>query len=79
MTARMAEIGNLNCISDAAAGANLAKAGFEAARLNVKINLQGYEQDPQAIAFIEEAESLRAEAESLMLILEQVLRERAGM
>jgi len=79
MTLRMAQIGNLNCISDAAAGANLAKAGFEAARLNVKINLQGYEQDPEAAAFLDEVESLRAEAESLMLILDETLKERAGL
>ncbi len=79
MTARMAEIGNLNCISDAAAGAHLAKAGFEAARLNVKINLQGYEQDPDAQAFLAEADALREEVESLMGKLEGVLQERAGL
>jgi len=79
MTVRMAEIGNLNCISDAAAGAHLAKAGFEAARLNVKINLQGYEQDPDAQAFLAEADALREEVERLMGQLEGVLQERAGL
>ena len=79
MTARMAEIGNLNCISDAAAGAHLARAGFEAARLNVKINLQGYEQDPDAQAFVAEAEALRVEVGNLMVSLEDVLKERAGL
>ena len=79
MTVRMAEIGNLNCISDAAAGAHLAKAGFEAARLNVKINLQGYEQDPEAQAFVAEADTLRGEVESLMVSLEGVLKERANL
>ena len=79
MTLRMAEIGNLNCISDAAAGAHLAKAGFEAARLNVKINLQGYEQDPEAQAFLAEVDSLRTEVESLMVSLESILKERAGL
>lgn len=79
MTARMAEIGNLNCISDAAAGAHLARAGFEAARLNVRINLQGYENDPQAVALIDEAECLREDVESLMISLEQVLKARAGL
>ncbi len=79
MTLRMAEIGNLNCISDAAAGAHLAKAGFEAARLNVKINLQGYEQDPDAQAFVAEADALREEVESLMVRLEGVLKERASL
>ena len=75
----MAEIGNLNCISDAAAGAHLAKAGFEAARLNVKINLLGYEQDPDAWAFVGEADMLRTEVESLMAKLESILKERAGL
>lgn len=79
MTLRMAEIGNLNCISDAAAGAHLAKAGFEAARLNVKINLQGYEQDPDAQAFVAEADALREEVESLMVRLEGVLKDRASL
>ena len=79
MTIRMAEIGNLNCISDAAAGAHLAKAGFEAARLNVKINLQGYEQDAEAQRFVAEADALRLEVESLMAHLEGVLKERASL
>ena len=79
MTLRMAEIGNLNCISDAAAGSHLAKAAFEAARLNVKINLQGYEQDPQAQAFVSEADALRVEVDNLMGRLEDVLKERAGL
>src|SRR5690606_3129171 len=79
MAIRMAEIGNLNCISDAAAGAHLAKAGFEAARLNVKINLLGYEQDPDARAFVGEADMLRTEVESLMVRLEGVLKERARL
>jgi len=79
MAIRMAEIGNLNCISDAAAGAHLAKAGFEAARLNVKINLLGYEQDPDAWAFVGEADMLRTEVESLMAKLESILKERAGL
>jgi len=79
MTLRMAEIGNLNCISDAAAGAHLAKAGFEAACLNVKINLQGYEQDPEAQEFLAEVDSLHTEVESLMVRLESILKERAGL
>jgi len=79
MTVRMAEIGNLNCISDAAAGAHLAKAGFEAARLNVKINLLGYEHEPQAQAFVAEVDALRSEVESLMVRLEGILKERAGL
>lgn len=79
MTVRMAEIGNINCISDAAAGAHLAKAGFEAARLNVKINLLSYEQDPEAQAFLAEAEVLREEVDSLMASLEGVLKERGGL
>lgn len=79
MTLQMAEIGNLNCISDAAAGAHLAKAAFEAARLNVKINLQGYEQDRDAQAFAAEVDSLRDQVRRLMVRLEGVLRERASL
>jgi glutamate formiminotransferase/formiminotetrahydrofolate cyclodeaminase len=79
MTLRMAEIGNINAISDAAAGAHLAKAGFEAARLNVRINLLGYEQDPEAQNLLEEADALCAEVENLMLSLGGVLKERAGL
>lgn len=79
MALRMAEIGNLNCISDAAAGAHLARAGFEAARLNVKINLQGYEQDPAAQAFVAEVDELQAEVVRLMGKLAGILQERAGL
>jgi formiminotetrahydrofolate cyclodeaminase len=41
----MAVIGNLSAISDAGAGANLALAALKSAALNVRINLQGLEQE----------------------------------
>ena len=79
MTVRMAEIGNINCISDAAAGAHHAKAGFESARLNVKINLLGYEEDPEAQLMLTEVETLRDEVAGLMQSLGLILKERAGL
>ena len=79
LACRMAEIGNLNAISDAASGVYQAKAGLEAAYLNVEINLLGYEQESQAISLLEQAKVLRQEAEEIMPKLRSLLEDRAGL
>jgi len=55
LAVRMAAIGNLSAISDAAAGANLALAALKSAALNVRINLQGLEQETEPAQMLKEA------------------------
>jgi glutamate formiminotransferase/formiminotetrahydrofolate cyclodeaminase len=76
---RMAEIGNVNAISDAASGLYQAKAGLEAACLNVCINLLGYETEARVITLVEKAGQLRKSAEELVAKLQVVLKKRAGL
>ena len=76
---RMAEIGNVNAISDAASGVYQANAGFEAACLNVKINLKGYEVESRAQEMIEKATAMGSEAKAILAALLVVLKERAEL
>lgn len=76
---RMCEIGNENAISDAAAGAHMAKAGFMAAGLNVRINLLGYDDVPEAQAFKAEWEDMNKEVEGLMRETIAIVHERMGI
>ena len=76
---RMAEIGNLNAISDAASGVYQAKAGLEAAALNVKINLIGYEDEKRATHLLEQARVLQGKSEEIVSELQALLKERAGL
>jgi glutamate formiminotransferase/formiminotetrahydrofolate cyclodeaminase len=75
----MAAIGNVNAISDAAAGANLALAALKSAGLNVRINLQGLEQEAEPAQMLQELAALEQQAEPLMQELEGSLWQRAGL
>lgn len=76
---RMAEIGNLNAISDAGAGVNLGKAAFEAAAMNVKINLLGLENENEPTAMLQELGTLAAQATDLLEKVNSVIHTRSGM
>jgi len=76
---RMAQIGNLNAISDAASGVYQARAGLEAAFLNVEINLMGYETESRAIELLEKARELKRESEGIVVELQTLLKERSGL
>ena len=76
---RMAEIGNINTISDAASGVYQARAGLESAFLNVEINLIGYEHESKAIALLNQGRHLREEAASIVGQLQALLKERAEL
>ena len=76
---RMAEIGNVNAISDAAAGVHLASAACRAAGLNVHINLLGLEADPEAARMLAERARIEAELPVLMERLQTALKNRAGL
>ena len=79
LAARMAEIGNLNAISDAGAGAQLAVAAFRSAALNVRINLSGIEADPQPAGILAELLSLEAQADETARAVDEALLKRAGL
>lgn len=76
---RMAEIGNVNCISDAASGVYQAYAGMQSAFLNVKINLIGYESEPRSKELQDHASNLIEEAALLLHQLKTILAERAQL
>ncbi|NLG40624.1 MAG: cyclodeaminase/cyclohydrolase family protein, partial [Chloroflexi bacterium] len=76
---RMAQIGNLNAISDAASGVFQARAGLEAAFLNVEINLMGYENETVAAGLLRDARDLRQESEGILTELKTLLKSRAGL
>ncbi|MFZ3070557.1 MAG: cyclodeaminase/cyclohydrolase family protein, partial [Anaerolineaceae bacterium] len=79
LAVRMASIGNLNAISDAGAGANLAFAAFKAAVLNVQINLLGIETEAEPSAMLTELADLAKQADELIPALAVVLKERSGL
>ncbi len=61
----MAEIGNPNSISDAGVGALCARAAVKGAAMNVRINLQGFEDKEFVNASISEVEKLEKSADDL--------------
>jgi len=79
LSVRLAQIGNLNAISDAGAGVYLAGAAVKAACLNVRINLTGYAADPSAQALLTQTEAVEKEAEALQTAVGAILRERGGI
>lgn len=76
---RMAQIGNLNAISDAASGVYQARAGLEAAYLNVEINLIGFETESRAIELRHKARELKQESEEIVVELQTLLKDRSGL
>lgn len=73
----MAETGNPNSVSDAGVGALAARAAVLGAGLNVKINASSLKDKVQAEAFVNEANSLMAEADKaereIMAIVENTI------
>lgn len=76
---RMAQIGNLNAISDAASGVYQARAGLEAACLNVAINLMGYETETRASELDRQARELKLKSDEIVVELQTLLKDRSGL
>ena len=79
LATRMTEIGNVNALSDAAAGAHMAKAGFMAAGLNVRINLVDYRNHAEAAAMMAEWDEMSHEVDALLAKMSEVVAERANI
>ena len=74
----IAEIGNVNAVSDAAAGAIMAHAAVQAAALNVKINAVGL-QDRQIVAnWKAEVDALESETADIVAAVKAIAAERVG-
>ena len=78
LAAGMAAAGNVNAVSDGAAGAIMAHAAVQAAALNVKINGVGLRDRALAAAWTTEVDALTAETAALAASAQQVAAQRGG-
>lgn len=71
--------GNINAVTDAASGLNLAYAAVQSAGLNVRINLQDLDDQETVETLITELDSLEKKAQDLQTRIQEVLTERADL
>jgi len=76
---KVAELGNVNAISDAGTAAALAKAAIEGAGLNVRINLLGLEKEADPARMLNELRAIDKQAGKLEHSLRSILAERGGL
>jgi glutamate formiminotransferase/formiminotetrahydrofolate cyclodeaminase len=75
----VAEVGNLNAISDASTGFALGRAALTGAGLNIRTNLKGLQASTTAQAMLVELETIENLARELATRLSSVLNDRAGL
>jgi glutamate formiminotransferase/formiminotetrahydrofolate cyclodeaminase len=75
---QMAQIGNPNAVTDAAAGTIMAHAAVQAAALNVKINAVSLQDQNLARQWAEEVTTLEAETAVIVQTTKQTAAERGG-
>ena len=75
---RIAAVGNVNAVTDAAAAALMARAAVQTAALNVKINAAGLQNKSTAQALIAEITALEKEMEGLATAVATTAAERGG-
>lgn len=75
----VAERGNVNAASDAAAGTHMALAAVEAAALNVLVNLQGLDDQHTVNSLREQIVTLRDNARVLAAEIQSQVESRAGL
>ncbi len=79
LAAELAEIGNVNAITDAASGAAMARAALRAASLNVKINASGISDQVAARTWLSQLTELEHQAFAAEARLHEALRQRANL
>lgn len=79
LASEIARIGNVNAVSDAAAGAIMARAAVQVAGLNVKINGVSLRDQALAAAWREEVARLEADAEEAVAAAVTAAAERGGL
>lgn len=75
----IAKMGNRNAVTDAAAGALLARAAVQAAALNVKINIVDLQNRDLAASMKAEVTSLEEETAALATAVSEIAAERGGL
>ena len=78
LAAQMARLGNVNAVSDAAAGVLLAAAAVQVAALNVNINGVGLQDRARAESWREQAAALEQEVTALAAEVRAIAAERGG-
>jgi glutamate formiminotransferase/formiminotetrahydrofolate cyclodeaminase len=78
LASKIAKIGNINAVTDAAAGALLAQAAVETAALNVQINATSVENKKLVNSWQEELATLSQETAELAHAVKEVAAERGG-
>ena len=78
LAARIAEIGNGNAVTDAAAGVIMARAAVQAAALNVKINGVGLQNKALAQEWTTKVDALEAEMNELVTAVTATAAQRGG-
>ena len=73
------EQGNLNAITDGASGAELALAALNCASLNIRTNLSGLQDRPEAAEMLAELRSLHEKAEALTLSIRGAVAQRGSL
>lgn len=79
LAVRAARLGNLTALSEAAAGATLARAALTAAGYNVRINAQNLARKEQGAPLVFEMDALEQRATILDQELKVILNDRAGL
>jgi glutamate formiminotransferase/formiminotetrahydrofolate cyclodeaminase len=74
----IAAVGNVNAVTDAAAGAYMAQAAVYVAALNVKINVTDLQDQNQATVWREEVEALADEVNQVTTAVAAIAAERGG-
>lgn len=75
----VAEKGNVNAITDTGTSAALAMASLRGAGMNVRINLESFEDQAKVKKFSSEIEALEEQAETITTSLQKLMEERGGL
>ena len=78
LAAELAQVGNSNAVTDAAAGVLMAQAAVETAALNVKINAASVSDQQVVHTWLEELETLSQETADLVKNIKAVAAKRGG-
>jgi len=73
------EKGNLNAITDAATGFQLAQAALRAAACNVRVNLAALPEHPETASLLAALSEVETQAENLSQMLTDLLKQRANL
>ena len=79
LAVKVAEIGNVNAVSDAGTAAAFCQAALKGAGLNVRINLLGLEKETRAARMLKELMNIEKKADKLEIALRTILVERGGL